>query len=190
MKTSLHKDLASGGWHSSVMTTYSVDPAFYDSFIERRLRRSGCENNILLADSSMLTRALNATPAAFRLAGRRYAIVPVSVDGCFHPKIHLRFGRDKARLIVSSANATAAGWCRNLEVLADVDWGVRDEESPTGALIRKVYDYLMHWLKDVSVDSIQYKCRMIERESPWLRDLSDNEEDIELPDGSLLLHSA
>ena len=168
------------------MTTYSVDPAFYDSFIERRLRRSGCENNILLADSSMLTRALNATPAAFRLAGRRYAIVPVSVDGCFHPKIHLRFGRDKARLIVSSANATAAGWCRNLEVLADVDWSVRDEESPTGALIRKVYDYLMHWLKDVSVDSIQYKCRMIKRESPWLRDLSDNEEDIELPDGSLV----
>ena len=166
------------------MTTYSVDPAFYDSFIERRLRRSGCENNILLADSSMLTRALSATPAAFRLAGRKYAIVPVSVEGCFHPKIHVRFGRDKARLIVSSANATAAGWCRNLEVLADIDWNPRDEDSSNGPLIRKVYDFLVHWLKDASIDSIQYKCRMIERESPWLRDVSSNEEDIELLDGS------
>ena len=119
------------------MTTYSVDPAFYDSFIERRLRRSGCENNILLADSSMLTRALSSTPAAFRLAGRKYAIVPVSVEGCFHPKIHLRFGRDKARLIISSANATAAGWCRNLEVLADLDWNPRAEESPHGSMIRR-----------------------------------------------------
>src|ERR1039457_6293506 len=137
MKTGLHNDLAGGGWHSSLMTTYSVDPAFYDSFIERRLRRSGCENNILLADAAMLSSALQATPAAFRSAGRRYAMVPVTVLGSFHPKIHLRLGRDGARLIVGSANATAAGWCRNLEVLADLDWGQRDKDQARGPLIRK-----------------------------------------------------
>ena len=166
------------------MTTYSVDPSFYDSFIERGLRRSGCENNILLADAAMLTRALSSTPAAFHSAGRRYAIVPVNISGCFHPKVHLRFGRDKARLVIASANATAAGWCRNLEVLADIDWDRRKDDRIHAPLIRKVYEYLMHWLRDASIEAIQYKCRMIERESPWLRDLSTHEEDIELPDGS------
>jgi hypothetical protein len=184
MKTSLHKDLSSGGWHSSVMTTYSVDPSFFDSFIERQLRRSGCENNILLADAAMLTRALSSTPAAFHSAGRRYAIVPVNISGCFHPKVHLRFGRDKARLIIASANATAAGWCRNLEVLGDIDWDRRKDDQLHAPLIRKAYEYLMHWLRDASIEAIQYKCRMIERESPWLRDLPTHKEDIELPDGS------
>ena len=75
MTISLHKDLGTGGWHSSLMTTYSVDPTFYDTYIERRLRRNGCENNLLLADGAMLTKALEATPAAFQLAGRRSAHV-------------------------------------------------------------------------------------------------------------------
>lgn len=76
MTISLIKDLAKTGWHSSIMTTYSVDPAFYDGSIEYRLRTHGCENNILLADTVMLKRSLNATPEAFKNAGRRYASQP------------------------------------------------------------------------------------------------------------------
>jgi len=184
MKTSLHKDLGSGGWHSSLMTTYSVDPAFYDAYIERRLRRHGCENNLLLADAAMLTRAAQATPNAFGLAGRRYALVPVNTQGCFHPKIHLRLGSDSARLVVGSANATAAGWSRNLEVIADIDWQRRDENQALGPLIRKSYDYLMHWLAKLPGEAIQYKCRLHVRDSPWLRDIEANDHEIELPDGS------
>ena len=98
MTASLFKDLARSGWHSSVMTTYSVDPAFYDGSIEYRLRTYGCENNILMTDTVMLKQALNATPEAFKNAGRRYAVVPIQVAGCFHPKIHLRLGTDGAEL--------------------------------------------------------------------------------------------
>ena len=65
MTASLFKDLARSGWHSFVMTTYSVDPAFYDGSIEYRLRTYGCENNILMTDTVMLKQALNATPEAF-----------------------------------------------------------------------------------------------------------------------------
>ena len=94
------------------MTTYSVDPSFYDGSIEYRLRTYGCENNILMADAVMLGRAINSTPEAFRNAGRKYAIVPMRVDGCFHPTVHLRLGLDSAKIIIGSANATAAGWGR------------------------------------------------------------------------------
>lgn len=186
MKISLHSDLGSAGWHSSLMTTYSVDPSFYDAYIERRLRRYGCENNLLLADAAMLTKAMQATPKAFVSAGRRYVILPISMSGCFHPKIHLRLGSDKARLIVGSANATAAGWCRNLEVVTSLDWRPREDANPLGPLIRKSFDYLMNWLNAVPAEVIQYKRRLLLRDSPWLLDVEPNSSGVELNDGSLI----
>ncbi len=187
MEPSLHKDLAVPGWHSSVITTYSVDPAFYDTYVEKRLRTFGCENNILMADAGMLKRTLVATPDAFRSAGTRYAVVPVNVLGCFHPKIHLRLGRDKARLIVASANATAAGWGKNQEVISTLDWQGRTDDGLHGAvgpLIRKAYDYLTFWLSGNVAESIDYKRRLHLRDSPWLADLEANDSPIELRDGS------
>ena len=163
MKVSLFKDLARSGWHSSLMTTYSVDPAFYDGSIEYRLRTYGCENNILMADAVMLKRAISATPEAFRNAGRRYAIVPIQVAGCFHPKIHLRLGTDRARLIVGSANATAAGWGSNQEVVTAFDWSRRGEdpmEAAIGPLLKKAYDYLASWLTTIPGDAVDFKLRL------------------------------
>jgi hypothetical protein len=186
---SLFKDVARTGWHSSIMTTYSVDPAFYDGSVERRLRDNGCRNNVLMADAVMLKRALSATPEAFRNAGRRYAVVPVQVAGCFHPKLHLRLSTDSARLIVGSANATAAGWGRNQEVLAAMDWSARSETdvaATIGPLIRKSYDYLLSWLADVPGEALEYKRRLHLRDSPWLRDLRPNDAPVSLPDGSAI----
>ena len=189
MATNLFSDLASGGWHSSIVTTYSVDPSFYDGSIEYRLRTYGCENNLLMADASMLKRALNATPEAFRNAGRKYAVVPVKMDGCFHPKIHLRLGRDRSRLVVGSANATAAGWGSNQEIVTIIDWDRRSEDqdvAPLGSLIRKAYDYLDGWLSAVPGDAVEYKRRLHFRDSPYLADLEANSAPIELADGSTI----
>jgi hypothetical protein len=189
MTVSLFRDLARSGWHSSLMTTYSVDPAFYDGSIEYRLRTYGCENNILMADAIMLKRAIAATPEAFRYAGRRYAIVPIQVGGCFHPKVHLRLGTDRARLIVGSANATAAGWGSNQEIVTAIDWSRSGEDetlSATGPLLKKAYDYLVSWLIAVPGDAIEFKLRLHRKDSPWLADFQANAEPIELPDGSAI----
>ena len=189
MKASLFKDLAHSGWHSSLMTTYSVDPAFYDGSVEYRLRTYGCENNILMADAVMMKRALSATPEAFRNAGRRYAIVPVQIGGCFHPKIHLRLGTDRARLIVGSANATAAGWGSNQEIVTAVDWLRRGEDptvAATGPLIKKVYEYLASWLMSIPGDAVDFKLRLHRKDSPWLNELQANTDPIDLPDGSAI----
>ena len=189
MKTSLFKDLARSGWHSSIMTTYSVDPAFYDGSIEYRLRTYGCENNILMADAVMLKRALIATPEAFKNAGRRYALAPIQVSGCFHPKVHLRLGTDRARLIIGSANATAAGWGSNQEIFTAIDWSRRGE-SPTATitapLIRKAYDYLETWLAAIPGDALDFKLYLHRKDSPWLGELQSNFDPIELPDGSAI----
>lgn len=189
MTVSLFRDLARSGWHSSLMTTYSVDPAFYDGSVEYRLRTYGCENNILMADAIMLKRAIAATPEAFRNAGRRYAIVPIQVGGCFHPKVHLRLGTDRARLIVGSANATAAGWGSNQEIVTAIDWSRRTEDetvTATGPLLKTAYDYLASWLIGVPGDAIEFKLRLHRKDSPWLADLQANTAPIELPDGSAI----
>jgi hypothetical protein len=189
MTASLFKDLARSGWHSSIMTTYSVDPAFYDGSIDYRLRTYGCKNNILMADAVMLKRALNATPEAFKNAGRRYAVVPVQVTGCFHPKVHLRLGIDSARLVVGSANATAAGWGSNHEIVTAIDWRRKSDDPAIvalGPIIRRTYDYLAHWLQSVAGDAIDFKLRLHRRDTPWLNDLETNNGPIALPDGSAI----
>lgn len=78
------------GYHSSIATTFSVDGAFYDSAIQRRLAREECRSNILIADQGMLADALDSLPRSFLGAGRRYAVVPARATACFHPKILLR----------------------------------------------------------------------------------------------------
>src|SRR3546814_18296515 len=57
----------------------------------------GCQNNLLLADASMLEQSLEAIPDAFANAGRKYLVGPVATTSCFHPKLALRYGKAKAR---------------------------------------------------------------------------------------------
>jgi len=188
MNFNLHKDLASTGWHSSIATTYSVDPAFYDVYVQRRLRQYGVKNNILMADAGMLKMALNALPEAFMAAGFRYAVVPVSVAGAFHPKVHLRLGENRARLVIGSANVTTAGWGKNQEVVTRLDWSWRAEDdednAAMGSLVAKVYTYLTKWLEKTPGEVIRYKLQMIERQSQWLRELRPSRSPVTLSDGS------
>lgn len=186
---SLFKELARTGFHSSILTTYSVDAAFYDGSLHHRLRAYGCDNNILLADGGMLQRAIAETPDAFTQAGRAYALVPISLPGAFHPKINLRLGNDAGCLIVGSANATAAGWGRNREVFGQFEWWrKRDDGDETfhHRLIRKAYDFVSDWLQETGLESIKRKLDVIERDANWLFEVQANDEPLPLSDGSLV----
>jgi hypothetical protein len=186
---SLFKDLARTGFHSSILTTYSVDAAFYDGSLHHRLRAYGCDNNILLTDGGMLQRAIAETPDSFTQAGRAYALVPVNLAGAFHPKVNLRLGSDSGCLIVGSANASAAGWGRNREVFGQFEWWRKradGNEAIHHQLIRKAYDYVSGWLQDAGLESIRRKLDVIERDAAWLFDVEANEQPLALSDGSLV----
>lgn len=189
MTISLFKEIARTGYHSSIITTFSVDPAFYDSSIQYRLRSYGCDNNILMADSAMLKQTLLASPEGFVGAGSRYAVVPVNTRGCFHPKINLRLGTDSAALIIGSANATAAGWGRNQEVVTPFTWNYKQDDYITktaGLFIRKAYDYLDSWLSATAGEVLTYKRDLHKRYSPWLHEIEAISTPIDLPDGSAI----
>ncbi len=186
---SLFKDLARTGFHTSIITTYSVDAAFYDGSLHHRLRAYGSENNILMADANMLQRAINETPESFARAGVAYALVPVTVPGAFHPKISLRLGSDAGCLIVGSANATAAGWGRNREIVGQFEWWRKrsdGEEIANHKLIRKAFDYVSSWLADTGLDAVRRKLDLVGRDAAWLFDVEAEQSPVVLNDGSLV----
>ncbi|SCX34552.1 hypothetical protein [Agrobacterium rosae] len=189
MPLSLFDDLKRSGFHSSILTTFSVDPAFYDANIQNRLRSFACRNNLLMADSSMLEQALEQMPEAFVQAGRKYLIVPISGKGCFHPKIILRYGKSKARLLLGSANATSAGWGSNREVLSALDWSHDPENAGSAVhlgLIAKAHDWLMARLPALRDPDLGYKLDLLETLSPWLADMPRMQGAQRLEDDSLI----
>ena len=187
MAISLFKELKAAGFHSSISTTYSVDPAFYDSTIQYKLRVNGCRNNILLADQGMLTRALLSTPEAFQKAGLEYVVKGFSHSRSFHPKILARYGKNRARLIIGSANATCAGWGRNLEALSIISWK-RNSDSKNNLvyqnIVHKTHNYLMKLIGEDGNENVAYKVRLIRKESRWLKEYEFSSDLTELEDGS------
>ena len=187
MPFSLFDDLKRAGFHSSILTTYSVDPAFYDANIQYRLRAFGCQNNLLVADAPMLDRALEQLPEAFVHAGRKYMIVPIAGKGCFHPKIMLRYGKSKARLVLGSANATSAGWGSNRELLSALEWTNNAESADDAAhlaLIAKAHDWLISHMPTPRDPDLAYKLDLLDSQSSWIADAVRGDGPQILEDGS------
>lgn len=189
MPFSLFNDLKKTGWHSSIMTTFSVDPAFYDANVQYRLRVIGCQNNLLLADAGMLTQAIEALPEAFVNAGKTYLIQPVSRVGSFHPKISLRYGKGKARLIIGSANVTASGWGRNKEVVSALSWSkfkTDNDNDVAGRIIKKTHNYLIGLLPEIQTETLTYKLKLLHSQSQWLKGMDASTTSEKLNDGTLI----
>lgn len=191
MPVSLFDDIRRAGFHSSIATTFSVDPAFYDANVQVRLRSAGCQNNLLMADEAMLQQALEQLPEAFAQAGRKYLIAPVPVagHGCFHPKIMIRYGKAKARMILGSANTTSAAWGNNRELISTFQWSENsdslDDEVHRG-LIATAHDWLLRRLPEPRDGDMRYKLELLEAQSSWLVDTPRHDGVAELSDGSLI----
>lgn len=188
MPHSLFDDFKESGFHSSILSTFSVDPAFYDASLQLRLRGLGCQNNLLLADATMLEQSLEAIPDAFANAGRKYLIVPVMTTSCFHPKLSLRYGKAKARLIVGSANVTSAGWAGNLELVSTLSWQARDEDDDS-EVHRTLFVRAHRWMSAMIApnhdNKAAYKLELIRSQSPWIDDNGlEGDAPLELSDGS------
>jgi hypothetical protein len=189
MPFNLFDDLKRPGFHSSITTTFSVDPAFYDANVQYRLRAVGCQNNLLMADAAMLSQALEQLPEAFNHAGRKYLIEPIEGAGCFHPKIMIRYGKAKASLTLGSANATSAGWGGNRELVSTLDWS-QSAETPDSAihrrLIARAHDWLIAQVSAARNPDLSYKLDLLNSQTPWLAS-TDRGQGVEaFSDGSLV----
>ncbi|SMP80284.1 hypothetical protein [Noviherbaspirillum suwonense] len=156
---------AAGGFHTSIVTTFSVDFDAYESIALPRLREAGCNNNVIVVDSRMLAQALANDARRPKFAGRRYSVVGAHCAGVFHAKLTLQLGKASGRLLVSSANMTVAGLAGNLEVAGEVK--VAEDDMQAAPLLRTAVDYLLKFLDPGSVARRQVEWAL--KRTPWLQ---------------------
>ena len=157
------------GYHTSVITTFSLDFDTYENVVLSRLRGAGCNNNLLVADHRMLALSLENPVALPVDAGRLYSVSGASAaaaGGVYHPKVFVQIGRHKGRLIVASANMTAAGLSGNLEVVSEVLCD--DATSAEQAAVVDAWSFVIRHLDREQV-SISRQVRWSIDRARWLR---------------------
>lgn len=175
----LYDCFAEKNYHTSVATTFGIDFDAYESIALPRLRGAGCCNNMVIADSRMLTQALSGASALPRHAGRLYAVDGVSARGVFHPKVFLQLGRRGGRLLVGSANLTSSGLAGNLELVGTVTC----DENDTGEqrLIALAWQYVSGLIDPEHGGLAAQRDWMLAR-TPWLRRATRASGPVELSD--------
>lgn len=173
---------AAGGFHTSMVSTFGVDFDAYEAIALPRLRDAGCNNNIVVADARMLAQGLAGDARRPKFAGRRYSVVGAHCAGVFHPKLTLQLGKASGRLLVSSANMTAAGLAGNLEVAGEV--AVGDDAMLAAPLLRAAVDYLLKFLDPGSVARRQVEWAL--KRTRWLPATASAEAAVELEEGMRL----
>ncbi|MCE9684003.1 hypothetical protein [Halomonas alkalisoli] len=177
----LFQQFGDKGFHSCIATTFTLDFDAYEHIVLPRLRRAGCYNNLLFADNGMLTHILDGGGSLPRVAGRQYIVDGVSAKGVFHPKLTLQLGREKGRLLVSSANMTVAGLAGNKEVVGCIE--STDPESGEARLIAGAWAYL-RGLADPHDEVVSEQLRSVVEATPWLADCEPAEGAVTLEDGT------
>jgi hypothetical protein len=170
---------AAGGFHTSIISTFGLDFEAYEAIALPRLRDAGCNNNIVVADARMLVQALSNEARRPKFAGRRYSVVGAHATGVFHPKVILQLGKASGRLLVGSANMTAAGVAGNLEVVGEV--AAADDDMAAAPLLRAAVDYLLKFTEPGSVARRQVEWAL--KRTRWLPATASAEAVVALQEG-------
>jgi len=142
---SLFKELKSGGYESSLITTFNAYFPFYEDVLLRRLRSSGVQKNTILIDETMCSQAMEeAYPV---LAGRHYTLAPMACSKAFHPKVVLLLGKKKGLLAVGSHNLTFSGYGFNAELTNLIRFDSNSDQD-TVHLFWTAWLAIQTWLKD------------------------------------------
>jgi hypothetical protein len=178
----LYETFGKTGFHTCIATSFGIDFDAYENVVLARLRGAGCHNNLLAVDARMLTLALDGGSGRPVHAGRIYSVIPVGGLGFFHPKVTLQLGRSSARLIVSSANITAAGLAGNLEVAGAIE--AEDAASGEMRLIASAWRFLSRLL-DPNLEGVSRQIDWMRARTPWLRNIDAAPGAVELSDGTM-----
>ena len=177
----LYERFADKGYHTSIATTFGIDFDAYENIVLPRVRGAGCRNNIVMADSRMLTHALDGASALPQKAGQLYTVGGVQAGGVFHPKLFLQIGRGGGRLIIGSANLTAPGLAGNLELVAMLTCD--KTESAEQQLIAQAWHYLTGLIDNDQQPFSAQRNWMLTR-APWLREATPSIGPLTLVDGT------
>ena len=124
-------------WTTCWVTTYTFEPAFFDTVLARRLGDPPL-NIVALADQDRLARTWQSIGPAerwsLRGANRKYLVRGVTLPaGVFHPKTILLANEKEGVLLVGSGNVGFNGLDQGREVYARFGSGSSDDKSAFAA---------------------------------------------------------
>ena len=168
----LAKPLSGKAFHSTVVTTFGVEFTAFEQVLAPQFLGAGAGNIVLLADPGMVALSLAEGAAPPKTAGVDYIVhSPRSQGGVFHPKIIFQVGRDGARVVVGSANATSSGLAGNREVVSRVECAAAP--SPERAFAVAVWHYLADLVEGTS-GPVHDAYLWLEKYTPWLAQAQDD----------------
>jgi len=94
----------------AVLTTYNIDPLFFERVVLYDLAAGGTTRIFVLADSGEAMPLIAKARGQLVALGRRYRLIPVEMKGAFHPKVCVRIGPNQAIVSTGSHNLTRSGW--------------------------------------------------------------------------------
>ena len=95
---------------TAVLTTFNIDPLFFERVVLNDLVAGGASRVFVLADADQAMPQITAALGQLVSLGRRYRLIPVRLKGSFHPKLCVRIGPDQALVASGSHNLTRSGW--------------------------------------------------------------------------------
>jgi len=144
-KVSLFKELKSGGYDSSLITTFNAYFPFYEEVLLRRMRSCGVQKNAVLIDAGMCQEAMEESYPV--MAGRHYTLAPMNCPKAFHPKVVLLLGKRKGLLAVGSHNLTFSGYGFNAELTSVIRYRA-DSDEETVSLFWAAWQAIQAWMND------------------------------------------
>lgn len=163
-------------YHSCVITSYSIDLAFFEQLILPRLRGAGITNINLFVDASMLEKYLASHLGdSLKKFNTNYSITPVSISGAFHPKMLFLVGKDKGYLSIGSGNITSSGLLYNDEIWSS--FYTSKERLNAQPIFKSAWQYIQS-LSSHSLGINLTKINWIAQHSQWISDLEDSQDDI------------
>ena len=160
-------------YHSCVITSYSIDLAFFEQLILPRLRGAGITNINLFVDASMLEKYLASHLGnSIKKFNANYSITPVSISGAFHPKMLFLAGKDKGYLAVGSGNITSSGLLYNDEIWSS--FYTAKERLKAQPVFKSAWQYIQS-LSSHSLGINLTKISWIAQHSQWISDLEDSQ---------------
>lgn len=170
-RVDLHEALLRRPFDHGVICTYGFDPFFFEKDCLDKLRALSHNANLsVLVDrgtyDDIVERSGTDRPTQ---ANVRYLLYPIAARGVFHPKVFLFASRDRGRLILGSANFTAAGLYRNAELVGCFDYESEEDET-FAPLFRSAFSFLtrLSQRKEYFGDALSWKLRWMSEEAPWL----------------------
>lgn len=160
-------------YHSCVITSYSIDLAFFEQLILPRLRGAGITNINLFVDASMLEKYLASHLGdSLKKFNANYSITPVNISGAFHPKMLFLAGKDKGYLSIGSGNITSSGLLYNDEIWSS--FYTSKERLGTQPIFKSAWQYIQS-LSSHSLGINLTKINWIAQHSQWISDLENNQ---------------